>query len=445
VTYTPRTWADGSSGGTPITAADLNNIESGIVNALTTADASVTYAKKLAAPFAVGEARAQASRLGSSVMPTPATITTGSWSGTDYVERSAPVVLSTTTANFPTIHPAKAIPTGLATAQSPTFRVLGTKARVETQQFNPTLVSAINAEAGIAIAQPPWRAVIGHYGTRINFGLAGYGGGGAGQVRFKINGQYVSRTPTTFTNAAWIGLDFTTAAAREIELELSTACGIAFVQYDKTDSVWEAPMARGGPRLYVLGDSFALGSDTTYPDYNGFVQILGERLGCEDLFRDAAGGTGYAKTNGTGTNYQSRVTGNWPIVTAAGGADLALVFGSVNDDASQATVQAAAAAVYATLAPTPVIAVVAPAAYPPSAQILQNLAAVQAAATASSNVLGVLNLTYDLTGPGTIATPNGYGNSDVFRATDGTHWTNAGHAYMASRIAQFIYSLITVR
>lgn len=36
--YTPSTWADGEAGGTPITAAALNKIETGIDEAHTTAD-----------------------------------------------------------------------------------------------------------------------------------------------------------------------------------------------------------------------------------------------------------------------------------------------------------------------------------------------------------------------------------------------------------------------
>ena len=34
ISYTPTTWADGAEGGTPIDAAKLNNIESGIVDAV---------------------------------------------------------------------------------------------------------------------------------------------------------------------------------------------------------------------------------------------------------------------------------------------------------------------------------------------------------------------------------------------------------------------------
>lgn len=34
ISYTPNTWADGSEGGTPIDAAKLNNIESGISGAV---------------------------------------------------------------------------------------------------------------------------------------------------------------------------------------------------------------------------------------------------------------------------------------------------------------------------------------------------------------------------------------------------------------------------
>lgn len=35
MSFSPKTWVDGSGGGTPITAAELNRIEAGIVEAAT--------------------------------------------------------------------------------------------------------------------------------------------------------------------------------------------------------------------------------------------------------------------------------------------------------------------------------------------------------------------------------------------------------------------------
>ena len=41
VTYTPTTWADGTEGGTPIDAAKLNNIEQGVSDTATLANANM--------------------------------------------------------------------------------------------------------------------------------------------------------------------------------------------------------------------------------------------------------------------------------------------------------------------------------------------------------------------------------------------------------------------
>jgi lysophospholipase L1-like esterase len=54
--YTPQTWADGSGGGTPITAATLTHIESGIDTATDTADAAVPLS-------AVGQQQLEVQRL----------------------------------------------------------------------------------------------------------------------------------------------------------------------------------------------------------------------------------------------------------------------------------------------------------------------------------------------------------------------------------------------
>lgn len=47
ISYTPTTWADGADGGTPITAARLNNIEQGVTNATNQANANADSIKKL--------------------------------------------------------------------------------------------------------------------------------------------------------------------------------------------------------------------------------------------------------------------------------------------------------------------------------------------------------------------------------------------------------------
>ncbi len=47
ISYTPTTWADGADGGTPITAARLNNIESGVTNATKQANANAADIKTL--------------------------------------------------------------------------------------------------------------------------------------------------------------------------------------------------------------------------------------------------------------------------------------------------------------------------------------------------------------------------------------------------------------
>ena len=47
ISYTPTTWADGADGGTPITAARLNNIEQGVSAATKQANANADSIKTL--------------------------------------------------------------------------------------------------------------------------------------------------------------------------------------------------------------------------------------------------------------------------------------------------------------------------------------------------------------------------------------------------------------
>lgn len=69
ISYTPTTWADGSEGGTPIDAAKLNNIESGISDAVAAIGPNDTTAD--------GTLKAQIDALGESVSSLNGTVVHG--------------------------------------------------------------------------------------------------------------------------------------------------------------------------------------------------------------------------------------------------------------------------------------------------------------------------------------------------------------------------------
>ena len=58
--FTPKTWADGPSGGTPITAAELNRIEQGIDDADAAATAPVAWADVAGKPAVIAAGADQA-------------------------------------------------------------------------------------------------------------------------------------------------------------------------------------------------------------------------------------------------------------------------------------------------------------------------------------------------------------------------------------------------
>ena len=68
ISYTPTTWANGSTGGTPIDATKLNNIETGISNAVAAIGPNDTTAD--------GTLKAQIDALGESVSDTQDAIKT---------------------------------------------------------------------------------------------------------------------------------------------------------------------------------------------------------------------------------------------------------------------------------------------------------------------------------------------------------------------------------
>ena len=129
--------------------------------------------------------------------------------------------------------------------------------------------------------------------------------------------------------------------------------------------------------------------------------------------------------------------------------DIIIVAGSINDNPSAASVQAAASAYYAGIAsnlPDAKVIVVGPqpvpADYATSSTLLANRDAVQAAADAASNVLGFvdpISLGW-LTGTGTVGSPKGDGNRDYYVGSsshvDTLHLGNLGRTYWGQRIMQ---------
>ena len=264
-----------------------------------------------------------------------------------------------------------------------------------------------------------------------------------------VDGRPISRSPykaTTNTSAnskSYFRMVFPDTKRRTIRVYMGGAdFGGLQVATGKTAT---ATTAAEPYRLAVVGDSWTANAGTaTWP--NTFSAVLGRMLGAE-TFLCGRGGTGYVATStpfGHTTRLANLTTANPSLI---------IVEGSINDNASYATVGAAATAYYnsvATNLPSAKLIVVGPqpvpADYATSTNLLANRDAVKAAALAAPNVLGFIDPIEGawLSGTGKINTPTGSGNRDYYVHTDQLHLTRSGGHYWASRTVRELLRLADV-
>lgn len=127
-----------------------------------------------------------------------------------------------------------------------------------------------------------------HYGSAVEIFVKGNGG----QFLCKVNDQYITTTPTVLNNDGnfyYFYIPFASTALRRIEF-IGTNLAFGGVFTAATDTIQPAPVR--GPRVIVIGDSFTEGTGAT-SQVNGFVQVLADALGWDDVWPSGVGGTGY--------------------------------------------------------------------------------------------------------------------------------------------------------
>lgn len=202
-------------------------------------------------------------------------------------------------------------------------------------------------------------------------------------------------------------------------------------------------------KLFILGDSWIEGGTEASPHAtwpHAIAPSLARMFGpTVEVFFGGQGSTGYTTTPGA----PKTAFGNTDRVSAVTSVapNYLLVWGTQNDDANFASVQAAATAMFsavATALPACEIILVGAAStrYDISGNRRDSTAALRAAAAAAPNVIGgyviAPHMENWMTGNGNIATPDGNGIADMAMAADGNHPTVFGAAYVARRAMENI-------
>jgi lysophospholipase L1-like esterase len=273
-----------------------------------------------------------------------------------------------------------------------------------------------------------------------------------GTVNFIIDGQYVSATPVTpgFSGITYTILDFTDAggrAVRNIVMEMNN-CDFISASVLPTETLNKP----GGVvrSVFAVGDSItASGGMTTV--FNGYFQVLCDILGVQNAINGGVGGTGFLAAGGQLT-FRGRVAD-----MVACNPDVILIAGGHNDTGSTAAAITTEVLAYLTairaqrvLANTPII-------FLGVINGLLTLALTQPVETAIAAAITAFNdpsvifvpLVNDPSGP--IFTGTGYsghtasdGNFDIYGHSDAVHPNDAGHNFLARRIADRLMTQVLV-
>lgn len=252
--------------------------------------------------------------------------------------------------------------------------------------------------------------------------------------------------PTDFSGRR-VKLAFGSSKQRRFRIELDE--WINFVGVDVLTplySVWKTPI--DSPRVLVAGDSYTAGVGASSA-LLGYAKQLQNLLGIPDIIPAGDGATGYGVfNNSVSPNTNKSLLARLGDTVTPYNPDLIIIPMGYND-ASQARtatqIQADATAVYNgifTVLPTTRVIVIGPwrtGSVPTTAQSNAVKAAAQADARYGSRLFYVDTIAENWqTGTGRVGATNSSGNSDIYITTDAIHPPDAGHTYLAQRVAEAV-------
>ena len=282
--------------------------------------------------------------------------------------------------------------------------------------------------------------------AKVQFQVFAYAG--QSQYRVIVNGQYVTFTATTLATggANYITVDFTSVggrASRNVTMELNNCDFGEFTRVRPVEGI-SRPSGKL-VRMYVQGDSITAYGGTSLPNTgNNLVNRLGAYLEIRDTWVGGVPGTGYI--NNAANSATTAIQRVPDIISAR--PDIIVSLNGHNDAAflTSAALTTGVTQWLTALRSNPATASVpivmcglwcnVPNGSSSTAEI-----AITAAVTAFNDplVFNILSITDPdgpwMTGTGSTAAPTGSGNCDVYVGADSVHPNDAGHAYLAGRLA----------
>lgn len=167
--------------------------------------------------------------------------------------------------------------------------------------------------------------------------------------RVKVDGQYVSLTPTASagdSSTHYFLHAFAARARRRIDI-IGYNFQFVGVNTDANDTITPAEIR--GPRCIFLGDSFTAGSGASAATVTNYVNAFADAMGWDDVWASGVGGTGYLNPGAANITFLQRVQHD--VIAYA--PEMVWVMGGINDynynSSTPAQLQAAATSLYQTI------------------------------------------------------------------------------------------------
>jgi lysophospholipase L1-like esterase len=282
-----------------------------------------------------------------------------------------------------------------------------------------------------------------------------------------IDGKPASLTPYAATNSPTSFSTVLFPSAKPRLLEIRTANGIAAIYTQKQYNLWK-PVPRKGPRVLVIGDSYASNFGATNAMQSIYWDI-GPLIGSEDVWVDHVGGSGFGvhSTGGDGqtsstipSRYLDRVTSSFGVAPQLGAwtleaikPDVLVIHGGGTNDKYKGRSNAQVIADMITVIDTarrklPNAKIIVTEGFAPpmffSTFNPDYIAIRQGVQAVRKDVYYVDVATTKpwIQGTGYSGALTNVGNSDLYIGTDGAHPVNAGHLYIRHRMAAKIRTIL---
>ena len=238
------------------------------------------------------------------------------------------------------------------------------------------------------------------------------------------------------------------ARPRIIRIEGAGGAYLRGVASESTATVAYPTTTAKGPRLIVMGDSYTEGTGATTA-FLGLPDVLSRRVNMTDTWASGSGGTGYLNVGAALTPPRVKLRDRVQTDVIAHNPRVVVIAAGVNDAAyAAADVGVEAGLLYDAILtglPNVELLIVGPWWPRNSSTLAAPRVAIRDALKAAALARGLYFIDSIaeewITGTGTVAAPKRDGNADIYISGDTTHPTDAGHKYLAERLAGHMLTL----